>query len=51
VLSGLNLPMLVRVFNYPQDDLDTLASKAAEGGSRGILTCPLESITRDREQA
>ena len=51
VLSGLNLPMLVRVFNYPQDDLDTLASKAAEGGSRGIMTCPLESIARDREQA
>jgi PTS system ascorbate-specific IIA component len=51
VLSGLNLPMLVRVFNYPQDDLDTLASKAAEGGSRGIMTCPLESITKDREQA
>ncbi|MEZ5587713.1 MAG: PTS fructose transporter subunit IIA [Sedimenticolaceae bacterium] len=44
VLSGLNLPMLVRVFNYPQDDLDTLTSKAAEGGSRGIMTCPLESV-------
>ncbi|MCB1787813.1 MAG: hypothetical protein H6953_07090 [Chromatiaceae bacterium] len=41
VLSGLNLPMLVRVFNYPQDDLDTLGSKAAEGGARGIMTCPL----------
>lgn len=42
VLSGLNLPMLVRVFNYPDDDLATLASKAAEGGTRGIMTCPLE---------
>jgi PTS system ascorbate-specific IIA component len=42
VLSGLNLPMLVRVFNYPLDDLDTLLSKAAEGGSRGIMTCPLQ---------
>ena len=41
VLSGLNLPMLVRIFNYPQDDLDTLLSKAAEGGSRGIMTCPI----------
>ena len=51
VLSGLNLPMLVRVFNYPEDDLDTLASKAAEGGSRGIMSCPLESIPRNREQA
>ena len=44
VLSGLNLPMLVRVFNYPNDDLDTLASKAAEGGTRGIMSCPVESV-------
>ncbi|MCG6966636.1 MAG: PTS fructose transporter subunit IIA [Chromatiaceae bacterium] len=43
VLSGLNLPMLVRVFNYPDDDLDTLASKAAEGGNRGIMACPVRS--------
>ncbi len=43
VLSGLNLPMLLRVFNYPNDDLDALASKAAEGGSRGITTCPIRS--------
>lgn len=44
VLSGLNLPMLLRVFNYPDDDLDTLASKAAEGGNRGILGCPVSSL-------
>jgi PTS system ascorbate-specific IIA component len=50
VLSGLNLPMLVRVFNYPDDDLDTLASKAAEGGNRGIMRCPLESASQTREQ-
>lgn len=44
VLSGLNLPMLLRVFNYPMDDLDTLVSKAAEGGTRGIMSCPLEPV-------
>jgi len=44
VLSGLNLPMLIRVFNYPLDDLDTLSSKAAEGGTRGIISCPLQSV-------
>lgn len=44
VVSGLNLPMLVRVFNYPGDNLDTLASKAAEGGARGIMCCPLISV-------
>ncbi len=30
--------------NYPDDDLDTLSSKAAEGGSRGIMSCPLQSV-------
>jgi PTS system ascorbate-specific IIA component len=43
VLSGLNLPMLVRIFNYPHDDLDTLVSKAAEGGTRGIMSCPVKN--------
>jgi PTS system ascorbate-specific IIA component len=36
VVSGLNLPMLLRVFNYPDETLLTLAEKAAEGGNRGI---------------
>ncbi len=35
-VSGLNLPMLIRVFNYFTDDLDTLSHKAVEGGIRGI---------------
>jgi PTS system ascorbate-specific IIA component len=51
VLSGLNLPMLLRIFNYPDDDLDTLASKAAEGGSRGIMSCPLQSVPTAREKS
>lgn len=36
VVSGLNLPMLIRVFNYSSEDLDALVQKAAEGGMRGI---------------
>jgi PTS system ascorbate-specific IIA component len=44
VLSGLNLPMLLRIFNYPRDDLQTLASKAAEGATRGIMSCPMRSV-------
>lgn len=36
VVSGLNLPMLIRVFNYFTEDLDTLSDKAIEGGIRGI---------------
>lgn len=50
VLSGLNLPMLIRIFNYPDDNLDTLTNKAAEGGSRGIMSCPVQSIARSQEQ-
>jgi PTS system ascorbate-specific IIA component len=36
VVSGLNLPMLVRVFNYPDLDLEELARKALEGGRDGV---------------
>ena len=39
VIAGLNLPMLVRVLNYAQEDLPSLAEKAVSGGSRGILQC------------
>lgn len=38
VVSGLNLPMLIRVFNYFTEDLDTLSRKAVNGGTRGIKT-------------
>lgn len=37
VLAGLNLPMLLRVFNYPLDDLTQLCAKAVEGGTRGVF--------------
>lgn len=51
VLSGLNLPMLMRIFNYPLDDLDTLVGKAAEGGTRGIMSCPIESVAPRAENS
>lgn len=35
-VSGVNLPMLVRVMNYPDKTLDELADLAASGGRRGI---------------
>lgn len=40
VVSGVNLPMLVRAFNYPQSPVDELARLAVEGGQRGIILCP-----------
>jgi len=36
VISGVNLPMLIRVFNYADENLEGLTEKAAEGGMRGI---------------
>ncbi len=40
VVSGINLPMLVRVFNYPDLTLPELAEKALSGGRDGVLACP-----------
>ncbi len=39
VVAGINLPMLIRVFNYPVLDLTTLAEKALSGGRDGIVLC------------
>ena len=38
VLAGLNLPMLLRVFNYPTETLPNLFVKAIEGGTRGVYS-------------
>lgn len=45
VLAGLNLPMLLRVYNYPDADLKTLCERAHEGATRGVLDCkkPLDA--------
>ena len=37
VVAGLNLPMLVRVLNYPRLDLATSAEMAVSGGHIGIM--------------
>lgn len=37
IVCGVNLPMLVKIMNYPSADLDTLANKALSGGCQGIL--------------
>lgn len=40
VVAGINLPMLIRIFNYPRLDLEAMTRNAVEGGSRGIIVCP-----------
>ena len=37
LVSGLNLPMLVRLLNYPQLDLEKMTQKALSGGKEGIM--------------
>lgn len=39
VVSGLNLPMLLRVLNYPRLPLDELEAKAVSGGRDGVQSC------------
>ena len=36
VVAGLNLSMILNVFNYPEDSLDQLLTKAIEGGIQGV---------------
>ncbi len=42
VIAGINLPMLIRVLNYPRLSLAELTEKAVSGGKDGILCCPLQ---------
>jgi PTS system ascorbate-specific IIA component len=39
IISGLNLPMLLRVLNYPDLSLNELVEKAITGGQEGIRSC------------
>ncbi|MDT8403481.1 PTS fructose transporter subunit IIA [Sulfuriflexus sp.] len=42
VVGGINLPMLIRVLNYPRLSLDELVDKAISGGRDGVLSCKTE---------
>ncbi len=39
VVAGLNLPMLIRIMNYPGLTLDELVEKALSGGRDGVCCC------------
>ncbi|MGH1537331.1 MAG: PTS sugar transporter subunit IIA [Gammaproteobacteria bacterium] len=39
VITGLNLPMLIRALNYPTLNLNDLANKALSGAHDGIIDC------------
>ena len=39
IVAGLNLPMLIRVLNYPELDLIQMTEKAISGGQDGVMPC------------
>jgi PTS system ascorbate-specific IIA component len=43
VVAGINMPMLLRIMNYPDRDLEILAEFAASGARNGIV------LTRTRQ--
>jgi PTS system ascorbate-specific IIA component len=44
LVTGINLPMLVRILNYPQSSLNEMALKALTGGHDGILLRDNENV-------
>jgi len=43
IVTGLNLAMLIKVFNYASSlTIDQLAEKVTSGGQKGIFICPFE---------
>lgn len=44
VVTGINLPMLIRLMNYPALPLQALREKAVSGGHDGIVVCQPEPV-------
>ncbi len=42
IISGLNLPMLIRAMNYPAFALAEMTEKVLDGGKNGIVLCECE---------
>ena len=47
IVSGINLPMLLRVLNYPELGLEELVQKAVSGARDGVRIC--EPVARTEE--
>lgn len=39
VITGINLPMLVRILNYASLNLEAVVEKAVTGGKEGVIVC------------
>ncbi len=47
LVVGISLPMIVRVLNYPQLNLENMALKAVTGGHDGISLCECQDPQPD----
>jgi PTS system ascorbate-specific IIA component len=45
VISGANLPMLLRILNYPDMSLEALCDKAADGARDGIVVTARKQVS------
>ena len=54
LITGVNLPMLLRAVSYRHEALDTLVSRAVIGGTQGVMqvaiTAPQNQSRRNHDQ-
>jgi PTS system mannose-specific IIA component len=54
LITGVNLPMLLRSVSYRHESLDTLVSRAMVGGTQGVMqvaiTAPQNQVRRNHDQ-
>ncbi len=54
LLTGMNLPMLLRAVSYRQEPLDALVTRALAGATQGVLqvaiTAPQNQVQRKHDQ-
>jgi PTS system ascorbate-specific IIA component len=54
LITGLNLPMLLRVLTYRHEPLDMLVARAVAGGTQGVMqvaiTAPQNQVKKPHDQ-
>ncbi len=51
VVAGVNLPMLVRVYNYPKLELEDIVASAVEAGRQGVMPCSPPQPSKKQKNA
>lgn len=54
LITGINLPMLLRTISYRHESLDALVARALVGGAQGVMqvaiTAPQNQVRRNHDQ-